>query len=206
MSAPGPISGGVVDGLHESEVQHLHEVALLAVAAEKDVRRLDVAVHEPAGLRLRERVTDLAEEVDDALGGDGPEAAHERIGVQPVEQLHRVVEGAVVGDPEVEEVDGVRRAEARDGLRFTLESPHGLARDPDAAVAGDRRTNQLDRRRPRQHPMPGAPDFSHATFTQPFLQAVASELARRGHFAAEPVDDPRAHDANPTASVEAKIA
>jgi hypothetical protein len=37
------------------------------------------------------------------------------------QELHHVIEGAVVGDAEILELDGVRRAQRRRRLRFTLE-------------------------------------------------------------------------------------
>ncbi len=55
--------------LHQPEIEHLHEVVFTAVAADEDVARLDVAMHDTALVSLRERVADLAEDVDGALGG-----------------------------------------------------------------------------------------------------------------------------------------
>ena len=100
----GLVSGGVADCPHDSEIQHLHEVVLLAVAAEEDVRGFDVAMNQAAGLGLRQRVTDLAKQVDGPLGRGWPEAPEQRVGIEAVEQLHDVVEGAVGGHPEVEEL------------------------------------------------------------------------------------------------------
>ena len=98
---------GVADCPHNSEIQHLHEVVLLAVPAEEDVRGLDVAMNQAARLGLRQRVTDLAKQVDGPFGRSRPEAPKQRVGIEAVEQLHDVVEGAVGGDPEIEELHGM---------------------------------------------------------------------------------------------------
>jgi hypothetical protein len=52
---------------HETEVEHLDEVDVETHAAGLDVRRLDVPVHEPAGVRFGERATHLLQEMDDAF-------------------------------------------------------------------------------------------------------------------------------------------
>ncbi len=76
---------------------------------------------QPACLCLGERVADLAEQVHRPLRRHRTESPDERIRIEAVEQLHDVVEGPVVRDPEVEELHGVRRAEAGNGLGFLLE-------------------------------------------------------------------------------------
>jgi len=45
----------VLEFLHEAEVEHLHHVELAAMAAEHEVVRLHVAVHQPAVVRLLQR-------------------------------------------------------------------------------------------------------------------------------------------------------
>ncbi len=52
--------------------------------------------------------------------------------------------------------------------------------------------DQLDGRGPGQHPMAGAPDFSHSPFTQLLLQAIAPQLPRPPDLGAQPVDHPGA--------------
>ena len=108
----GPVSAVAVRRLDDAEIQDLHEVVILAVAAQEDVGGLDVAVDETARLGLGEGVAHLPEQVDGPLRRDGSRAAHERLGVEPIEQFHHVVERAVGGDAEIEEVHGMRRAKA----------------------------------------------------------------------------------------------
>ena len=53
--SPSPVSivpGAAVDVLDQPEVEHLDEVVVGTEAAHEDVRRLDVAVEEPARVRL----------------------------------------------------------------------------------------------------------------------------------------------------------
>ena len=124
------VGRGLAGGSHDSEIQDLHEVVLLAVPADEDVRRLDVAVTRPHDCGLRQRVTDLAKQVRGALGRDGPEATKQRVGVEAIEQFHHVIERAVGGDPEVEEVDGMGRAETGDDLGLAFESSDRILRTP----------------------------------------------------------------------------
>ena len=55
-----------------------------------------------------------------------------------------------------------------------------------------RRPNQLDRRRPRQQAVLGAPHFAHAALSEPLDQPVAAELPCARHLGAEAVDHARA--------------
>ena len=95
-------------GLGNTEVQHLHEVMFAAVPAHEQVGRLDVAVNEPIRFGLRQRVAHLAQQIDHALGGSGAITLHQPLEVEAIEQLHHVIEAAIVGHTEVEELDGVR--------------------------------------------------------------------------------------------------
>ena len=67
---------------------------------------------------------DLAQEVDDPLRRQRPELLDQRLEVEAVEQLHHVVERAVVGDAEVVELHRVRRRERGGGARLALEAAH----------------------------------------------------------------------------------
>ena len=121
---------------------------------------------------------------------------HQRVGVEAVQELHHVVERAVGGHAEVEQLYRVRRAEPRDGLRLLLEAALLLLR---RGAAADRPADELDGRGARQHPMPGAPDLAHPALAQPLLQPIAPHLARRRHLSAETVDDARPDVGEPDA-------
>jgi hypothetical protein len=47
----------------------------------------------------------------------------QRLQIKPVQQFHHVIEGALVGDTEIVQRDGVRRAEQGGGLGLALEPP-----------------------------------------------------------------------------------
>ena len=76
----------------------------------------------PALVRLGQRVAHLPQQVDGPLGRQRAEPLDQRVQVEPVQQLHHVVERAVVGHAEVVELDGVRRAQRRGGLGLALEA------------------------------------------------------------------------------------
>ena len=123
-------------------------------------------------------MADLAKHVDDALGRHRAEALDQRIGVESVEQLHHIVERAVLGDAEVEQ----RR---RCGVIAAARSPA-----PRARTAGPRRPKPPAGRPHRagrisliaagagEHPVPRPPDLAHPSFAELLLEPVASQLAR----------------------------
>ena len=124
-------------------------------------------------------------------GGSGPEAPEQRVGIEAVEQLHDVVEGAVGGDPEIEQLHRVGRAEAGDHLRFALEPADRFLRHSGTPSPGDGGPDELDGGGPRQHAMPGPPDLSHSSLAELLLQAVAPQLARALDLGAQLVDHAR---------------
>ena len=60
-------------------------------------------------LGLGERMAHLAEQVDHPFRRQRSVPPHERLQVEAVQQLHDVIEAAIVSDAEVEELHGVRR-------------------------------------------------------------------------------------------------
>ena len=108
--------------LDQAEVEQLHDVTLAALRAQHDVGRLDVAMDQADGVGFGQRSADhrqdphhsacrlRAVDRDDPLQG------------RAVEQLHRVVEDAVVGSPVVEDGDGVGVGQTRGQLDFALEA------------------------------------------------------------------------------------
>ena len=158
--------------LHEAEVHDLYEVRLAPVSAEKDVPWLDVAVHEARAVRFGERAARLPENEHDALRHEHPMELDELVERIAVEELHDVVEGAVVRAAEVVELDRVRRAQAGRRLRLALEARHELARDPAGAPA-----HELD---------PAVAEGGH--------EPVAPELLGLAGLSRQAVGDPRADD------------
>ena len=70
-----------------------------------------------------ERVAGVEQEMGGPLRGHGPEAADERLQVEPVQDLHHVVERPLPRHPEVVQVHGVGRVKGGGGLGLALEAP-----------------------------------------------------------------------------------
>ncbi len=124
-------------------------------------------------------------------GGDGAVGADELLEVEAVEELHDVVEGAVAGDAEVEELDGVLGLEGGDGAGLALEALDGDLALVGGAAGGDVGADELDGGRALEHAMAGAPDLAHAALAEPGLELVGAELAGAGDLAAELVEGDR---------------
>ena len=158
-------------------------------------------MHQPPIVRLRERVAGLAENVNHTVGRERAVAAHQRLEVEPVEQLHGEVEGPRAGLAEVVEPDRVGGFEERRGLRLPAKPlddrggrgpvgrPHQLGID------------QFDGRRPGQHPVGRPPDLPHPAAADQLLQPIAPQLARALHVAAELGHDPRWRDRDERADI-----
>jgi hypothetical protein len=65
-------------------------------------------MHQPVRMRVLERRADLAQDVDDPLRRLRPVLPDQSIEIEPVEQLHHVVQPAVLGGAEVVELHRVR--------------------------------------------------------------------------------------------------
>ena len=77
--------------LHDAEVREERAV----VRADEDVRRLHVAVHEPARVRGIERRCDLRDDAERTAYRQPPLGDEQRLEVAPVDVLHRDVEHVV---------------------------------------------------------------------------------------------------------------
>ena len=147
--------------------QHLGDAEVrddgTAVAREHDVRRLHVAVDDPEGVRVREGVRDL---------GDDPRhlARREPLPVlgeldEPVpegptlEVLHRH-EVAAVHVVEVEDLDDVGVAEARDGLGLTAEALE------EVGILGEAGAHDLERDRALERGKVGLVHRGHAALSE----------------------------------------
>ena len=158
--------------LDDAEIQHLQVVVLEPEARDEEVGGLDVAVHEPVLVRFGERPARLAQQHDHALGRLRPEARDDALEIEPVEQLHHVIEAAAVVDAEVVELHGVRRPQAGGHLRLALEAADELlARRARLHVV----TNQLHRRGPREEPVLAEPDLAHPARSQRRHETIAAD-------------------------------
>ena len=134
----------------------------------------------PQRLGLRERVADLAQQVDRPLGRQRPEAPDQRVGIEAVEQLHDVVERAVVGDRRSRTAPPCGASGGGRSTWASRSNRRATSADTPACPAPpvERAPDELDRRGPRQHPVPGPPDLAHPALAEPLLQPVAPQLAR----------------------------
>ena len=141
----------------EAEVEQLDDVTLASLRAQHDVGGLDVAMDQADGVGFGQRAAGhrqdphhsacrlRAVDRDDPLQG------------RAVEELHRVVEDAVVGSPVVEDGDGVGVGQARGQLDLALEATK-------VDLAGPIGPQQLDRRGPPHHAVASPVDLPHSPF------------------------------------------
>jgi hypothetical protein len=146
----------------DPEVGHLHA----SVAVDDDVVRLDVAVHDPVPVRVRERCEDLARVLDDdARRGRAPRH-DELLDVAAVEELHRDVVRPLRLAPVVDR-DDVRVRERGGALRLAAEPLDELV------VARVALVEDLDRHAPAEHLVLGEVDVRHAAAPDPLEDPVA---------------------------------
>jgi len=157
--------------LDQTEVEHLGEIKGGSGATDHHVRRLDVAMHQAVDVRILKRGADLAQDVDDARRGQRSVLSDQGIEIHAVEQLHHVVQPALLGGAEVVELHRVRRLERGGGAGFALEAP-----EEQLGIAGHLRADELDRRRPDQQPVARPPDLAHPAATNLLLEDVLTEL------------------------------
>src|SRR5262249_6846296 len=134
-------------------------------------------------------MTNLAEQKHGAIRRQGSELSDERFEIATLQQLHHIVETAVVGDAEVEDIDSVRRTERRRRLCLALEAAKNHFRIRLTAGAQDLGTNQLDGRVAREQPMFSSPHLSHPAAAEQFHELIAAEILRLPEPPAETLED-----------------
>ena len=119
VSLTSPIDLELFD---QAEVEQLHDVALAALRAQHDVGRLDVAMDQADAMGFGQRSTDHRQDPHDSAWRLRAVDRDDALQRRAVEELHRVVEDAVVGSPVVEDGDRVGVGEPRGQLDFALET------------------------------------------------------------------------------------
>ncbi len=127
--------------------------------------------------------------MDDAVGGHGAEAPDQGLQVEPVQDLHHVIERAVAGDAEVVQLDAVRRVQGGGRLGLPLEAAHHALRELALLQTERLRPYELDGRGAGEQLVPGPPDLSHAPAAEGLHELVAPHLARLLHVGAQPAND-----------------
>ncbi len=118
---------------------------------------------------LGEGVGDLREDGNDATSRHRPEPGDQRLEVDPVEVLHRVVEHAVGGAAVVVDRDGVRVGQLAGELYLPLEAR-------EVALGGVVGRQELHRRGAPEERVLRAIDDAHAALAELRLQRVLTEL------------------------------
>jgi hypothetical protein len=112
--------------LRNAEVAYLHELERLAVVVEPgnddQVLRFDVAMDDPARVRVREPGTGLHHDLGDALRGEGAVLGEDRAQLDAGEELHREIEEPVRLLTEVDDARDVRVVESARGERLGVEA------------------------------------------------------------------------------------
>ena len=139
------------------------------LAVEQDVGGLDVAVHEPDGVRGVERGADLQRDARDAAGRDAALAGEQALQVGPGHVAHDEVEVAALLAGRVDR-DHVGMVDRRRDARLALEAlaEAGIARP----LGGD----QLDGDGPAERQLGRAVDDAHAAAAGDRLDAAAGDL------------------------------
>ena len=83
----------------------------------------------------------------------------------------------------------MRRPQARGGFGLAAEARDGQLRGRRIAPAKHLRTNQLDRRRPREHAVRRVVDLAHPATPEELAELIASHLARFRDLLPQPGDD-----------------
>jgi hypothetical protein len=135
----GAVDVAVLQDLGDPEVEHLHEVVLVAARLEVDVRGLQVAVNDAERVRLRERAAHGARDRDHLLPRHRAARAIALVQALATQELHHDVERPVVGLTELVRRDRVRIAEQRQ-RRALAPKPRDHAR-----VRGQVRVEHLER-------------------------------------------------------------
>jgi hypothetical protein len=166
----------LVARLHESEVQHLHEVVLAPLATGKDVARFNVAMNHTRFVCFVQRVADLAQEIHGSAWRHRPKPLDKLSDAKPLEQFHDVVEGTLFGDAEIIEVNGVVGPQ---GCRCARLAHEASGRSPLAVPVGAQRlrSDHLHSCWPVQHPVLCHPDLTHPPGSEWFFEGVTANLA-----------------------------
>jgi hypothetical protein len=83
----------------------------------------------------------------------------------------------------------VRRPQAGGGFGLAAETRDGELRGRRIAPTNHLRTNQLDRRRPREHAVGRVVDLPHPATTKELAELIASHLASFRDLLPQPGDD-----------------
>ena len=145
----------------------------LAVRRQHQVRRLDVAVDQPALVGRTQPDRNLADDLAGVGHGQRADAIDDLRQVEPLDVFHDQVVAAL-GLAGVHGANDVRMVELPDGLHFPLETGDPLR------ILGQAGGENLDGDQLAELPVPGFIDGAHASLAQNLQQVVLQEAARTG--------------------------
>jgi hypothetical protein len=111
-----------IDGLRDPEVEHLHEGMSVGLARQEQVSRLEIAMDDLRGVRLRDRFARLHDPLRDLARGKRTACAELGREVAAFEVLHHHERRAVVEHSDVDHARHVLAVDLRGGSRFTREA------------------------------------------------------------------------------------
>ena len=147
----------------------------------------------PRAWASSQRFTYLPQNVDRSRDRQRTVLADHLLQRHSLQQLHDEVQGLVVRDAEIVELHRVRRSQAGRGLRLPPESLDGKLRGLTVVRADRVAPDQLDGRRPRQHPVGCLVDLAHAPTSQHLAQAIAPHLPLSGNLLPQSREDAGNH-------------
>ena len=116
------LGSGGVERLGDTEIEHLHERRPVGPRRDEEVRRLQVAVHDPRGVRVGDRLHGL-EQVLDRLFEREPSALLEHlVEIQPAQILHDEVGQPVVEPARVHDAHDMLALQVRHRARLSQET------------------------------------------------------------------------------------
>ena len=179
VDAPEPLPslGQVRTGAEPARQTEVAQVRVLflAAAGEQHVAGLDVAVHEPRGVRRIERRAGLRDDRRRPLGGQPPRPLDERVQVAAAHVAHDDVQLAVLLPGRVHG-DDVRMIERRRQPRLALEAL------PKPRIGGPVGRDHLQRNGPPEVELQRPVDDTHAASPERGLDSAAGEDVTRGEL------------------------
>jgi hypothetical protein len=152
--------------LGDAEVEHLDDLASVGRGREKQVGRLEIAVHDARAVRVRDGLEGLQREVDGPVDGEEADASEQALEVLALEQLHDDVGLATLERADVHDARDVLALEAGDGAGLAHEALDGLL------VPEQVRGEHLHRHVEMEERVVGGNDRAHRTLTEDAFDAV----------------------------------
>ena len=155
----------------DAEIQHLGLVALV----EKDIGRLDVAMHHAARVGVGQRIGHTAHQLCRLARRGRPAAGQALAQVAAVQAFHRDVD-TLGREPGVVHGDDVRVRQPGRGARFVQEQ----AVQRHALGISHLELQRFHRHRAREQRVPGLMHLAQAALAQQALQRIAADVRQRG--------------------------